>query len=68
MKIQVIIEKHKMNTSRWAVKSKGDLWRDKEKWHHFFDGRLFPSKKSALSVFKRFVDTFDKDYEIELIN
>ena len=67
-KIKVIVEKSKVYTSKWIVKSKGDLWKDKEKFHLFLEGRTYPTKKSALSVFERFVQGFKNDYEIELIN
>ena len=68
MKLQVIIEKDKMNTSRWVAKSKGDLWKDKDKWVWHLCGRLYPTKQSALSAFTEFVEVQKDDYEIELIN
>ncbi len=67
-KLEVIIEKDRNYTSKWVVKSKGDLWKDKEKWHWFLEGRLYSTKKGALDVFKRFVEGFKDEYEIELIN
>ena len=67
-KLEVIIEKHPLYPSRWAVKSKGDLWKDKDKWVWLWCGRTYPTKKTALSAFTRFVEVQKGDYEIELIN